>query len=928
MKDDIKEDLQIVSNVGSKFIFILKEVVQWYLDKYQKNLKKINNHWLDANSEQKYLKPSNFYDEKECKILKDYVFSIEIEIRQSGSEHHRNFRARIEAARNTLIRFSKERVTNTFFFKSFKGIDAIAAAINFIIDQLKDCSEYDASNYCLQKSYLTVIKEFLRKVLTDEGIHVTSKDKRIHKESVSTIFTRNINDALASLELMNKNKSFSDKAQEIASRSDKIIRNGLRLVIGILQPMPTLISGYPHDYITLMDIENLQEGIIVSTVGGEKGIALSDNPFIDEIKAIAKLFNQESSSIITYLDHEKLMKKITLSNIKKLKNLYKTKKFITPIFAPFVLFKKTLHSNQSSIYTLTDVHKLKKEYNELQLFSKKESLPKKLKPNTIYLVKTNLQKTTNNRTEMTLYYGTESVKKEHKININSDEWKKVRSLPFPEEEDKKIIKKKEHIKQIVDTFQLDVSIEQRLYQVGVLINLLGALLYLREISDEAAKYSKSRGDVVLYTENSNKILFDAFRALSTKIKNFYQDIIPLLEHILILKKRILTPPYSDYINFYTAKVKVIYEIDEGEDSLFCDIRKLSSPPKGSIEEEAKRNEQRLRETLRKMNDTYGLELNATCIDTFGENSDRLIFETKDHYFCHDGDSKANNNNLRTFNNLPPLSIYSPTITTTKEDKYSNNERDYDHDETSIELHSPRPVIKIPKDPVKKLITDIKNGKINVDHLADEIKKYKDKPEFFRSKYIFQLGFIIFSLTNKETVKVIFPHNIFDIIEGIKEEKAFFLNCKQWPNFNLYVRSVDGVLQSWKDCEDMSAQMILRVKDNKYFTIHPKQWPEYYIQITNLFYGRVMCYSPKDPGSAGHFKLTYHDNSYFKISAKAYPNNFIYISSGPLGIVRSQKNNSLNSDNALIRFSIFNSKISRSPNSATKQDYLDKRRCCF
>jgi hypothetical protein len=633
----LKQAGQSINTLVAIYSFIDRE----FREQYKKNLIIINRHWESANSDHKNTAYTPLYEgEGEgIKVSIRYLNSIiENHISAAGSLEYQLFRGRLVAARNTLIKFAKQRIENTIFFKESKKVDEISFAINFIVTELEKCVGYDGgTDFHPQQSHLNIIKDFIKKFLSDKEIKIqyiakfTTNDDDNAKASVSTDFSEKIEKALNHLKQMNQNRTSSEKFRGIAARSCRIAEKTLHLIIGILQPMNTLILGHPSDLITLMDSKDLQHGKIVTTVGGGKLKLIHENIFINEIKWLAASSVDPLSSKVIHLSTEAIQAKISISIIRQLK-----KEYDTNATCPLILYKKVLHKNEASVHILANVHELKKEYKTIILFSNK-TLPKELDPHSIYIVKKHVKIEKGTMDEILIYYTKDDKQtQEQKVDISSDTWSSIsKSLTFPKEPDGVIeIKETKKIDEVVKQFQLDASIEQRLYQVGMMINLSGALLQLNRFAHLVARHASFRGDVAVYSEKSNDIIFKALNALGNKINEFYQAVEPLLSHIRLLNTCIgSNTKYGDFMNFYMDKIKTISEIvnESGETkesvraSLLSEIKSLDKFRENStIGEDAKENERHLRELMIYLNKEYTLKLDSKSIALLGEPSDNLI----------------------------------------------------------------------------------------------------------------------------------------------------------------------------------------------------------------------------------------------------------------------------------------------------------------
>ena len=634
---ELKQAGQLINTFVAIYSYIDKE----FREQYKNNLIIINRHWKSANDDQKNTIYTPLYegDEEGIKVSSRYVNSIiENNISAAGSLEYQLFRGRIVAARNTLIKFAKQRVENTIFFKKSKKVDEISFAINFIIVELEKCVGYNGTDFHAQQSHLNSIKDFVTKFLSDQEIKIqyitkiTTNDGKDEKTSVSTDFSEKIKGALNHLKQMNQNRTSSEKFRGIAARSCRIAEKTLHLIIGILQPMTNLISGHPSDLITLMDAKDLQHGKIVTTVGGGKLELIHENIFINEIKGIAAAIVDPLTSKVIHLSSEIIRSRISVPIIQHLKSEYSK----SDTSCPLVLYKKVLHKNEGSIHILADVHEFKRECKTILLFSNKTLLPKELDLHTIYIVKMNIKKNRGNMDEVSIYYAKDDKQvQEQKVDISSDEWSSIsKYLRFPENTDNVVeIKESEKISELVKQFQLDSSIEQRLHQIGMMINLAGVLLQLNRFAHLVAQHASFRGDVAVYSEKSNDILFKALIALGSKIQEFYRYAEPLLNHIELMETRIgANPDHAGFMRFYMDKVKTIRETihdtpktkESTQPSLLTDIKSLDEFRENStIGEDAKENERRLRELMIYLNKEYTLKLDSRSIALLGESSDNL-----------------------------------------------------------------------------------------------------------------------------------------------------------------------------------------------------------------------------------------------------------------------------------------------------------------
>lgn len=636
----LKQAGQSINTLVAVYSFIDKE----FREQYKNNLIIINKHWEGANSDHKNTTYTPLYEEDRegIKISSKYVTSIiENHISAAGSVEYQLFRGRIVAARNTLIKFAKQRVENTIFFKKSKKVDEISFAINFVVIELEKCAGYNGAAFHAQQSHLNIIKDFVTKFLSDKEIKIqyipkfTTSDDDNAKTSVSTDFSEKIERALNHLKQMNQNRTSSEKFRGIAAKSCRIAEKTLHLIIGILQPMTNLISGYPSDLITLMDAKDLQHGKIATTVGGGKLELIHENIFINEIRGLAAAIVDPLSVKVIHLSAEVILSRISTTVIQQFKREYNydtnATHIITPTSCPLVLYKKVLHKNEDSVHILADVHEFKREYKTIVLFSNKTLLPKEPNLHSIYILKTKIKKNKGNIDEVLIYYAKDDKRiQEQKVDISSDKWDSIsKCLCFPENADSIVeVKESEKIGELVKQFQLDSSIEQRLYQIGMMINLSGVLLQLNRFAHLVARHASFRGDVAVYSEKSNDIIFAALNALGGKINEFYQAVEPLLNHIKLLKTCIGSKKnHVDFMNFYMDKVRVISEIvnetnetkESVHASLLSEIKTLDEFRENStIGEDAKENERRLRELMIFLNEEYTLKLDNKSIALLGE----------------------------------------------------------------------------------------------------------------------------------------------------------------------------------------------------------------------------------------------------------------------------------------------------------------------
>lgn len=605
-------------------------------ENYKKRLIVINKHWQEANRECSNHTYANFYQEdaKEgIKISSKYIEGIVAdEISIAGSMQYQLFKGRIIAARNVLIKYGKQRVKNAWF-KEYTNADEISAALNFSIIELEKCISYDASDFDRQQANLKAIQKFIKKISNDDSLGADD-DRAV----VGADFSAKIDHALSHLIQMNQNRTSVEQFRGIAAKSHDFAENALHFILGVLQPKKILIEGSPADNISLLDPKDLRRGKIFTKVSGICEEAIDPfNPFRNEIIKLAACIADPLSSEIVYLSIEELEKKINLELIKKLKANYNCDMhaatydapLVSSAYCPMVLFKgvRSKDDKKKEKFDQTfDVHEQRRQYTELVLLSGIEKLPKKehLKRKSVYLVK----KEDRGVSEITLHVEGLDVQK---INLDAeDEQDLLASLPgFPADKEE-VVKDEKRVRKFVSTFGLDASIEERLYQVASMINLTGALTQLNRFSHLVARHASLRGDVAVYTEQANRILFDTMNALATKIEEFYLSAKPLLDHTAIRLKTLGSHRrFSHHWEFYNNKVSKLLAIS-GRRSLLEEIRKLSSfCETEKIEEDARENERRLKKTMNHLNQVYSLQLDTQAIDRLGRSvqiskSDKIV----------------------------------------------------------------------------------------------------------------------------------------------------------------------------------------------------------------------------------------------------------------------------------------------------------------
>ena len=265
------------------------------------------------------------------------------------------------------------------------------------------------------------------------------------------------------------------------------------------------------------------------------------------------------------------------------------------------------------------------------------------------------------------------------------------------------------------------EINCHLEQIGALLNCILCLNFVSQLARKIASYARLRGDVGLYNEASNKILFKSLEAIQDKAAKYYQMCSPLIEHID--KWCIAFAGDTDngcLLEAYHRLVKTI-STEFTSNSLKKQIDSAKSVSSSLLKEEMDRSIQELKELIQKLNSYCRLGLSESQIAALGTEVQCPISSSSP--FDHLIDDAQNDSKLDKISISINHDSGKPPdyVTSLQQQFYSSN--------NSIPSTSALSTVK-----VFQTVSKFDLEKISFDEAKDRIFKLEGELELLRTKF--------------------------------------------------------------------------------------------------------------------------------------------------------------------------------------------------
>lgn len=163
------------------------------------------------------------------------------------------------------------------------------------------------------------------------------------------------------------------------------------------------------------------------------------------------------------------------------------------------------------------------------------------------------------------------------------------------------------------------QISERLEQVAALLNCISCLNNVNILAREVAYYARLRGEFGLYSDKSNKILFDALKGMQEKAAEYYQQCVSLIKHIRFFNSAFGGDEENgSLLEIYDRLARCI-ETEFTSKRLATKISEVQSVSAASLKEQMDSKIEVLKNLMRKFNEQCGLDLSPEAIAAFGNN---------------------------------------------------------------------------------------------------------------------------------------------------------------------------------------------------------------------------------------------------------------------------------------------------------------------